>query len=244
MGDADAGSPSARTRQADHGLRPPRVPRRGSALARPQGDREELGSPRFEVAEALEKAALDGLHRAQARPRARDERRVLLGRRPRLRRDPAAAHARDVRVRTGGRLVGAHPRAEAHRPAVPARPPSTSARTPPARPTSRSTPGRELNLAEAVAAAPALGDERALADLRREVDEELEAAIRSDDFRSAPSPTARSARSTSPRRPSSCGAASRTTARPAAARRSSHWSCSRATTPASSTPAGRCCTSS
>ena len=35
-----------------------------------------------------------------------------------------------------------------------------------------------MNLADAVAAAPALADERALADLRREVDEELEAAIR------------------------------------------------------------------
>jgi HEAT repeat protein len=40
-----------------------------------------------------------------------------------------------------------------------------------------------LNLAEAVAASTEAPDERALADLRRGVDEELEAAIRDDDFR-------------------------------------------------------------
>jgi HEAT repeat protein len=40
-----------------------------------------------------------------------------------------------------------------------------------------------LNLAEAAAAGAALSDPRALAELRREVDEELEFAIRSADFR-------------------------------------------------------------
>jgi HEAT repeat protein len=40
-----------------------------------------------------------------------------------------------------------------------------------------------LNLAEAAAAGAALNDPRALAELRREVDEELEFAIRSADFR-------------------------------------------------------------
>src|SRR6185437_4667286 len=44
-----------------------------------------------------------------------DERRVLVGRRPRRRRGPAAPRARDVRVLAHGRLVGAHPRAEAAR---------------------------------------------------------------------------------------------------------------------------------
>ena len=40
-----------------------------------------------------------------------------------------------------------------------------------------------MNLAEAAAAGAALNDPRALAELRREVDEELEFAIRSADFR-------------------------------------------------------------
>ena len=43
----------------------------------------ELGSPRVEVAEALEEAALRGAAREVARPRARDERRVLGGGRAR-----------------------------------------------------------------------------------------------------------------------------------------------------------------
>src|SRR5205814_348449 len=47
-------------------------------------------------------------------------RRVLLCDRPRRGRDPAAARARDVRLLARRRLVGAHPRAEANRPALPA----------------------------------------------------------------------------------------------------------------------------
>ena len=80
----------------------------------------ELGSPQIEIAEQLEQAALDGARAAPARAAAEDERRVLLGARARRRRDPAAARARDVRLLARGRLVGAHPRAEAHRAAVPA----------------------------------------------------------------------------------------------------------------------------
>ena len=49
----------------------------------------ELGSPRVEVAAALEEAALEGAAREVARPAARDERRVLGGGRARHRRDPA-----------------------------------------------------------------------------------------------------------------------------------------------------------
>ena len=45
----------------------------------------ELGSPRVEVAAALEGAALEGAARALARPSARDERRVLGRGRARLR---------------------------------------------------------------------------------------------------------------------------------------------------------------
>ena len=52
----------ARPRRAADGLRPPRLPRRRSARARAAPHRRELGSPRFEVAEALEKAALAELH--------------------------------------------------------------------------------------------------------------------------------------------------------------------------------------
>ena len=79
----------------------------------------ELGSPQIEVAEQLEEAALAELERRHPGAAAEDERRVLLGDRARHRRDPAAARARDVRLLARRRLVGAHPRAEAHRPALP-----------------------------------------------------------------------------------------------------------------------------
>ena len=85
-----------------------------------RGTAQELGSPRFEVAEELERGGARRAARAQARPRARDERRVLVGGRARRRGRPAAARAGDVRVLAHRRLVGAHPRAEAARPARPA----------------------------------------------------------------------------------------------------------------------------
>ena len=66
--------------------------------------------------------------RPPARPGARDQRRVLGGDRARLRRGAGAHVHLDVHLRPHGRLVRAHPRAEAHRPADPARPPATSAR--------------------------------------------------------------------------------------------------------------------
>ncbi len=80
----------------------------------------ELGSPQIEVAEQLEEAALAELRAPTSRAPARDERRVLLGARARHRRRAAAARAGDVRVLPRRRLVGAHPRAEAHRAPVPA----------------------------------------------------------------------------------------------------------------------------
>ena len=90
MGDAERWvKERARPRRAADGLRPPRLPRRGPARPRPAPHRAEIGAPRFEVAEALEKAALAELQGAQARPRAGDERRVLVGGRARLRRGPA-----------------------------------------------------------------------------------------------------------------------------------------------------------
>jgi len=73
----------------------------------------EIGSHRFEVAEALEAAALAELPRAQARPRAGHERRVLVGRRARSRAGTGHAVHEHVHLRARGGLVGAHPRAEA-----------------------------------------------------------------------------------------------------------------------------------
>ena len=61
-----------------------------------------------------------GAARPPARPGAGDQRRVLGGRGARLRRGAAAHVHADVHLRAHGRLVGAHPRAEAHRPADPA----------------------------------------------------------------------------------------------------------------------------
>jgi citrate synthase len=72
----------------------------------------ELGSPRFDVALALEEAA-------QARPRAGDERRVLVSRRARSRGGPRPALHLDVHLRPGRRLVSTHPRAEARGPPDP-----------------------------------------------------------------------------------------------------------------------------
>ncbi len=57
--------------------------------------------------------------REATRPRARDERRVLVRGRARRRRHPAGARAGHVRLFADGRLVGAHPRAEAARKARP-----------------------------------------------------------------------------------------------------------------------------
>ena len=81
---------------------------------------KELGSTRFEAAEALEQAALERAARAQARPGARDQRRVLVGARARPRRSSAGPLHADVHVRARGRLVGSHPRAEARGQADPA----------------------------------------------------------------------------------------------------------------------------
>ena len=68
------------------------------------GPRSELGSPRFEVAEALEQAALAELQGAQARPRAGHERRVLVGRRARHRRGAGGRCSR--RMFTCARVAG------------------------------------------------------------------------------------------------------------------------------------------
>ena len=125
---------------------------------------KELGSPQDRGRRAARAGRAGGAPGAASRPRARDERRVLLGDRPRRRRDPAAARARDVRLLARRRLVGAHPRAEAHRPPVPARRRATSARRPGRSPLS--------DLASAAAEADELaaaGAERELADAAGQV---------------------------------------------------------------------------
>ena len=105
-----------------------------------------------------------------------------------------------------------------------------------------------LNLPEAAAEADALaqrGDERELADLRTEWGDELEACRPRPGLpRARARATGRSGSSASARRSSCCAAGSRTRARRRAARRSSRSSCSRATRPASSTGCARCSTSS
>ena len=80
---------------------------------------QEIGAPRLEAAERLEKAALAELAAAQARSGAGDERRVLVGRGARFRRRAAGALHPVVRLRPCGRLGGAHHGAEARGPADP-----------------------------------------------------------------------------------------------------------------------------
>src|SRR4029453_14477305 len=107
----------------------------------------------------------------------------LLGDRAGRRRDSAAACARDVRVLAGGRMVGAHPRAEANRPPVPAVGALRRAR-PAAGVVRGRSRGPDLSLAEAGVEANALaesGNERDLAKLRAAWAEELEASARSAD---------------------------------------------------------------
>src|SRR5207248_3905547 len=119
-----------------------------------------------------------GAERGPSRTAAADERRLLGRDRPRPREHPARHVSGDVRLRARRRLVRAHPRAASHRQA-----------DPPVRPlrrAGRAHAGRSLTLAEAAAQADALaeaGDERALADLRKQWDDELEHAARSQDYR-------------------------------------------------------------
>ena len=134
----------------------------------------ELGAPRVETARGARVGGARGAPGPPSRARARDERGVLGGGRARHGGHPGQADACDVRVRPRRRLVGAHPRAEACRAAHPA-----------VRALHRPGPAVALvglvTLAEAAAEADALaqaGDEPALAALRTQWDEEIEAAAR------------------------------------------------------------------
>ncbi len=107
----------ARPGRAADGLRPSRLPRRGPALATParNGDGSRLAALRGG------RGARAGRDRraagAQAGPPADDERRVLVGCRPRHRGRAAGARTGHVRLLADGRLVGPHPRAETAQPA-------------------------------------------------------------------------------------------------------------------------------
>ena len=144
-----------------------------------RGTAMDLGSPRFEVAEELERAALAELHR-------RKPDRVLatnvefwsavvldIADVP-----PSLAPAMFACSRTAG-LVGAHPRAEA---AGPARPAVGDLRRPRPRPLA----GQLMELSQAAALADEYangGLERELANLRGEWADEIEAAARNPDYR-------------------------------------------------------------
>ncbi len=125
---------TARPRRAADGLRPPRLPRRGSAGPRAASDGAGASARRATRSPRRSSRPRWPSSRAPARPRAGDQRGVLGGRRPRLRRGARAHVHLDVHLCAHRRLVGAHPRAEDHRPAVSAPRPSTPA-PPPARPT-------------------------------------------------------------------------------------------------------------
>ena len=113
------GQVRARPRRAADGLRPPGLPRGG-----PPRPRSAAHGPRAGLAPLRggRGAGGGGAGRAQgpqARPRARHQRRVLVGGDPRPGRRPGAALHPDVRLRAHGRMGGAHPRAEARGPAHP-----------------------------------------------------------------------------------------------------------------------------
>ncbi|CAA9404367.1 MAG: Citrate synthase (si), partial [uncultured Nocardioides sp.] len=110
---------AARQGRAPDGLRPPRLPRRGppGAGAAPDGPGARRAPLRGRRGARAGRA--QGAPRTTPGPRAGDQRRVLGGHRPRLRRGPRADVHLDVHLRPHRRLVGAHPRAEDHRPADP-----------------------------------------------------------------------------------------------------------------------------
>jgi citrate synthase len=90
-----------------------------SALAHPQAHREGARVAADRDRRGARAGRARGVAPPQAGPAARDERRVLLGRRARHRGDPAEARPGDVRVLARRGLVGAHPRAEAHGSSLP-----------------------------------------------------------------------------------------------------------------------------
>ena len=178
-----------------------------------------------------------GAAREVARPAARDERRVLGGGGARRGRDPARHVPGDVRLRPRRRLVGAHHRAAADGPSDPA---VGALRR-------RGGALALVTLAEAALEANALaeqGDERMLAADAHPVGRRgrgggalgRPSRARGRLPRRLPVPLPAEDRAAPPRSRGHEPGLS-------AARRCSRSSCSRATTPESSTASGRCCTS-
>ena len=81
---------------------------------------KELDAPRYEVAAGPRAGCAGGAARSPPRPRPRDERGVLGGDHPGLRRGAGAHVHVDVHLRPARRVERAHPRAEGDRPADPA----------------------------------------------------------------------------------------------------------------------------
>ena len=108
------------SRQADHGIRPPRLPRGRPTVSDPQADRARARVAADRDCGAARDRGAGRARAAQAGPAAEDQRGVLLGSRPRHRRGAASARTGDVRLLARRGLVGAHPRAEAHGTPVPA----------------------------------------------------------------------------------------------------------------------------
>ena len=116
-----------RQRRADDGLRPSHLPRRGSARSPAARNLEGARLTAVRGRRGARAGCAGGAASPQARPRARDQRRVLVGGRARCRRGAPGARAGDVRLLAHGGLVGAHPRAEAPRAGSCVRRRSTSA---------------------------------------------------------------------------------------------------------------------
>ena len=136
----------------------------------------ELGSPQIEVAERLEEAALAEPKAAPSRAPAEDERRVLLGARTRRRGDPRRRHpAMFACSRVAGWSAHILEQKRTGRLFRPSAAWAGAALAP-----------AGVTLVEAAARADALAqaeDERAVAALRVEWDEEIEAAARDADYR-------------------------------------------------------------
>ena len=176
---------------------------------------QEVGSPRIEVAEALEEAALAALHERKPDYVIATNVEFYSAVRPRRGRGAAGPDAGDVRVLARGRLVGAHPRGEAHRAAVQAQRDRTSG------PARGRCPLSELATAGCARRIRSPGTARSRSSPVSERAGRTSSRPRSGrrTTASAPSRTARSGSSATGRRPSSCAAGSRTRARRAAARR-------------------------
>ena len=174
----DVGARALDARQADHGLRPPRLPRGGPALARPEAH-----------GEGARLAATSTSRRSSRRSRSRCSRSVsrsACSRRTSSTTPRSCSTARRSRRRSRPRCSPA--------PVSPAGRRTSSSRSAPGGSSGRrrATSGRglarshRLTLAEAAAKADELaeaGDERSSPTLRPQWDDELETSARAPDFR-------------------------------------------------------------